>query len=75
MATGVLVTLVFATLISYPFLRLKGGYFALANFGLIKLFELVSGSLRNFTGGPRASLCRQDTGRIKPITCSSEWPF
>src|SRR5512138_2106949 len=34
MATGVGVTLVFATLISYPFLRLKGGYFALANFGL-----------------------------------------
>ncbi len=51
MATGVLVTLIFATLISYPFLRLKGGYFALANFGLIKLFELVAGSLRNFTGG------------------------
>ncbi|HME45113.1 MAG TPA: branched-chain amino acid ABC transporter permease [Syntrophorhabdales bacterium] len=51
MATGVLVTLIFATLISYPFLRLKGGYFALANFGLIKLFELVAGSLRDFTGG------------------------
>ena len=51
LATGVLVTLIFATLISYPFLRLKGGYFALANFGLIKLFELVAGSLRNFTGG------------------------
>lgn len=51
MATGVIVTLIFATLISYPFLRLKGGYFALANFGLIKLFELVAGSLRDFTGG------------------------
>ncbi len=51
MATGVLVTLIFAALISYPFLRLKGGYFALANFGLIKLFELVAGSLRDFTGG------------------------
>jgi len=51
LASGVLVTLIFATLISYPFLRLKGGYFALANFGLIKLFELVAGSLRNFTGG------------------------
>ncbi|HVN24332.1 MAG TPA: branched-chain amino acid ABC transporter permease [Syntrophorhabdales bacterium] len=51
MATGVVVTLIFATLISYPFLRLKGGYFALANFGLIKLFELVAGSLRDFTGG------------------------
>ncbi len=51
MATGVTVTLIFATLISYPFLRLKGGYFALANFGLIKLFELVAGSLRDFTGG------------------------
>jgi len=51
LATGVLVTLIFATLISYPFLRLKGGYFALANFGLIKLFELVAGSLRDFTGG------------------------
>jgi len=51
MATGVVVTLIFATLISYPFLRLKGGYFALANFGMIKLFELVAGSLRDFTGG------------------------
>ncbi len=51
MATGVVVTLFFATLISYPFLRLKGGYFALANFGLIKLFELVASSLRDFTGG------------------------
>jgi len=51
MGTGVIVTLIFATLISYPFLRLKGGYFALANFGLIKLFELVAGSLRDFTGG------------------------
>jgi branched-chain amino acid transport system permease protein len=51
LATGVLVTLIFATLISYPFLRLKGAYFALANFGLIKLFELVAGSLRDFTGG------------------------
>jgi branched-chain amino acid transport system permease protein len=51
LAAGVLVTVIFATLISYPFLRLKGGYFALANFGLIKLFELVAGSLRNFTGG------------------------
>ena len=51
LATGVLVTLIFAALISYPFLRLKGGYFALANFGLIKLFELVTASLRDFTGG------------------------
>jgi branched-chain amino acid transport system permease protein len=51
MATGVISTVIFAALISYPFLRLKGGYFALANFGLIKLFELVAGSLREFTGG------------------------
>jgi hypothetical protein len=51
MAAGVLVTVIFATCISYPFLRLKGGYFALANFGLIKLFELVAASLRDFTGG------------------------
>lgn len=50
-AVGVAVTVIFATLISYPFLRLKGGYFALANFGLIKLFELVAASLRDFTGG------------------------
>ena len=51
LAVGVAVTVVFATLLSYPFLRLKGGYFALANFGLIKLFELVAASLRDFTGG------------------------
>ncbi len=48
---AVVVTLVFALLISYPFLRLKGGYFALANFGLIKLFGLLAGTLRDFTGG------------------------
>lgn len=51
MAVGVLTSVIFATLISYPFLRLKGGYFALANFGLIKLLELVASSLRDFTGG------------------------
>jgi branched-chain amino acid transport system permease protein len=51
MAVGLITTVIFATLISYPFLRLKGGYFALANFGLIKLFELVAASLRDFTGG------------------------
>lgn len=51
LVVGVMVSVVFATLISYPFLRLKGGYFALANFGLIKLFELVASSLRDFTGG------------------------
>ncbi len=51
MAVGVGVSVIFATLISYPFLRLKGGYFALANFGLINLLELVASSLRNFTGG------------------------
>ena len=51
MAVGVFTSVIFATLISYPFLRLKGGYFALANFGLIKLFELVASSLRDFTGG------------------------
>ena len=51
MAVGGGDSVIFATLISYPFLRLKGGYFALANFGLIKLLELVASSLRDFTGG------------------------
>ncbi len=50
-AAGVAASVIFASLIGYPFLRLKGGYFALANFGLIKLLELVASSLRDFTGG------------------------
>jgi branched-chain amino acid transport system permease protein len=38
-------------LISYPFFRLKGAYFALATFGLIKLLELLAFNLKGLTGG------------------------
>jgi branched-chain amino acid transport system permease protein len=41
----------FAVLISYPFFRLRGAYFALATFGLIKLLELLAFNLKGLTGG------------------------
>ncbi len=41
----------FAVLISYPFFRLRGAYFALATFGLIKLLEHLAFNLKGLTGG------------------------
>ncbi|HUJ73925.1 MAG TPA: branched-chain amino acid ABC transporter permease, partial [bacterium] len=41
----------FALLISYPFFRLRGAYFALATFGLVKLMENVTNNLEPLTGG------------------------
>jgi branched-chain amino acid transport system permease protein len=46
-----LIVAAFALLISYPFFRLKGAYFALATFGLIKLLELLAFNLKGLTGG------------------------
>lgn len=42
---------VFAGLISFPFFRLKGAYFALAAFGLVGLLELAASNMRWLTGG------------------------
>jgi branched-chain amino acid transport system permease protein len=45
------VVAVFAGLISYPFFRLRGAYFSLAAFGLVKLMEYVTSNLGWLTGG------------------------
>ncbi len=49
LAAGVVV--VFAAVMSYPFFRLRGAYFALATFGLVKLMEYVTLNLGWLTGG------------------------
>jgi branched-chain amino acid transport system permease protein len=51
MAGGMVVAACFATLISYPFFRLRGAYFALANLGLIILLGLLAHNLKPLTGG------------------------
>ncbi len=46
-----IVAAAFALFISYPFFRLRGAYFALATFGLIKLLEHLAFNLKGLTGG------------------------
>lgn len=46
-----IVVAAFALLISYPFFRLRGAYFALATFGLVKLLEHLAFNLKGLTGG------------------------
>lgn len=48
---AVLVGVLFAGLISFPFFRLQGAYFSLATFGLIRLVELLAFNLKSLTGG------------------------
>jgi branched-chain amino acid transport system permease protein len=48
---GVVLAAAFAVLISYPFFRLRGAYFALATFGLVALLELLASNLSGLTGG------------------------
>jgi branched-chain amino acid transport system permease protein len=48
---AVLLTASFAALISYPFFRLRGPYYALATFGLLKLCEELALTLSGLTGG------------------------
>jgi branched-chain amino acid transport system permease protein len=50
-AAGILLAAAFAGLISYPFFRLRGAYFALATFGLVALLELLASNLSSLTGG------------------------
>lgn len=50
-AAAVLLTAGFAALISYPFFRLRGPYYALATFGLLKLCEELALTLSGLTGG------------------------
>jgi branched-chain amino acid transport system permease protein len=48
---AVLLPTLFAGLISYPFFRLRGPYYALATFGLLKLCEELALTLSSLTGG------------------------
>ncbi|HEV8675813.1 MAG TPA: branched-chain amino acid ABC transporter permease [Methylomirabilota bacterium] len=48
---GAVLAVAFALLISYPFFRLRGAYFALATFGLVTLLELLASNLSELTGG------------------------
>jgi ABC-type branched-subunit amino acid transport system permease subunit len=50
-AAGVVLAAIFGLLISYPFFRLRGAYFALATFGLVALLELLASNLSGLTGG------------------------
>ena len=45
------VVILFAFAFSYPFFRLRGAYFSLAAFGLVKLMEYVTNNLGWLTGG------------------------
>ena len=51
MVLSTLCSVVFAAIISYPFFRLRGAYFALAAFGLVKLMEHITINLSGLTGG------------------------
>jgi branched-chain amino acid transport system permease protein len=48
---AILMGVLFAALISFPFFRLRGAYFSLATFGLIRLLELLAFNLKFVTGG------------------------
>jgi branched-chain amino acid transport system permease protein len=48
---AVLLTAAVAGVISYPFFRLRGPYYALATFGFLKLCEELALTLSNLTGG------------------------
>jgi branched-chain amino acid transport system permease protein len=50
-AAGAAAPAAFALLISYPFFRLRGAYFALATFGLVTLLELLAANFSRLTGG------------------------
>ncbi len=50
-AAGVGLAMAFALLISYPFFRLRGAYFALATFGLVVLLERLASNFSGLTGG------------------------
>ncbi len=48
---GVLAAVIFAVFISFPFFRLRGAYFSLAAFALIKLMEHLTLNLSSLTKG------------------------
>lgn len=48
---GTLISVLFALVFSYPFFRLRGHYFALASFSLVKLMEYLTINMGEITGG------------------------
>jgi len=48
---GGLMAVVFALLVGYPCLRLRGAYFAIATLGLMEAVNVAAGNLRSITGG------------------------
>lgn len=52
---GILLAIVagalFAALIAVPLFRLRGAYFAIATFGVLKMMEILASNLRDLTGG------------------------
>jgi branched-chain amino acid transport system permease protein len=42
---------IFAGAIGYPLFRLRGAYFSIATFGILKLMEVLAANLRDLTGG------------------------
>lgn len=48
---GILAAVIFAILISFPFFRLRGAYFSLAAFALVKLMEHLTLNLSGLTHG------------------------
>lgn len=51
LSLAVFFTALFAAIISWPLFRLRGAYFALATFGMIRLIETLAINLRKLTGG------------------------
>ncbi len=48
---GIVAAVIFALLISFPFFRLRGAYFSLASFALVKLMEHLTLNLSSLTQG------------------------
>jgi branched-chain amino acid transport system permease protein len=51
LAVAALAVAVFAALIAVPIFRLRGVYFAIATFGILKLLEVLAANLQTVTGG------------------------
>ncbi|MDE2167692.1 MAG: branched-chain amino acid ABC transporter permease [Alphaproteobacteria bacterium] len=48
---SVVAAMAFASVVGYPLFRLRGAYFAIATFGILKLMEVLASNLRDLTGG------------------------
>jgi len=42
---------IFAAIVGFPLFRLRGAYFSIATFGILKLLEVLAANLRELTGG------------------------